>query len=68
MRETICTITCDKCGGDIKGRGEWELTLDRWANDDSAYDFWKADLCTECKKVVLNAILALGVVFRYHSE
>ena len=68
MRETICTITCDKCGSNIKGRGEWELVLDLWAESDDTYASWKADLCAECKEAVLTAIIALGVNFRYLKE
>ena len=68
MRETTCKVTCDKCGGDIKNRGEWGLVLDLWAKDDDTYTSWRADLCDKCKEVVLTAIIALGVNLRYLKE
>jgi len=68
MRETTCTITCDKCGANIKNRGEWGLVLDLWDATDDTYTSWRADLCNKCKEAALTAITTLGVTLRYLKE
>ena len=67
MDEMIRKITCDKCDNDVGFCDRWELEIDNWSSD-GTHTYWKADLCPECKVVLISAIFNLDIKLRYTKE
>ena len=65
MRETICKVTCDKCGADIEDSREWEVTIERWRDGHPA---WKADLCDECTEALSSVVGKLEIHARFSRD